>query len=179
MSWACAQRLPRILWEHCVLMPISCGPGGARQCKLRGSCACRILTEDKAMVEALKPQALQREISVKADLVQTAFRKLREVRHAQLQVPPHVQHACPLHKLGYPAAALPWSAWQLRLAFLCSSAWNTVQRSKPIAQANHTCTNLVCVPRSTWQWGMAWPQPWQLSARRTTDSARSRRRPVH
>ena len=30
------------------------------------------------MVEQLKPQALKREISVKADLVQLAFRKLRE-----------------------------------------------------------------------------------------------------
>ena len=31
------------------------------------------------MVEELKPHVLKREISVKADLVQIAFRKLREV----------------------------------------------------------------------------------------------------
>ena len=39
---------------------------------------CRILSEDKAMVEQLKPEMLLREISVKADLPQTAFRKLRQ-----------------------------------------------------------------------------------------------------
>ncbi|CAK0786996.1 hypothetical protein CVIRNUC_010212 [Coccomyxa viridis] len=38
----------------------------------------RILSEDKAMVEQLKPEMLLREISVKADLPQTAFRKLRQ-----------------------------------------------------------------------------------------------------
>ena len=38
----------------------------------------RILTEDKAMVEKLRPDMLQREISVKADLPQMAFRKLRQ-----------------------------------------------------------------------------------------------------
>lgn len=39
---------------------------------------CRILSEDKAMVESLHPEMLLREISVKADLPQTAFRKLRQ-----------------------------------------------------------------------------------------------------
>lgn len=39
---------------------------------------CRILSEDKAMVEQLHPEMLLREISVKADLPQTAFRKLRQ-----------------------------------------------------------------------------------------------------
>ncbi|KAK9837299.1 hypothetical protein WJX81_004912 [Elliptochloris bilobata] len=38
----------------------------------------RILSEDKAMVEELRPDMLQREISVKADLPQMAFRKLRQ-----------------------------------------------------------------------------------------------------
>jgi len=37
----------------------------------------KILTEDKAMLEQLRPQDLPREISVKADLLQTAFGKLR------------------------------------------------------------------------------------------------------
>ena len=37
----------------------------------------RILGEDKAMLEELRPQDLPREISVKADLLQTAFGKLR------------------------------------------------------------------------------------------------------
>ena len=41
-------------------------------------CLCRILSEDKAMVEQLRPDMLLREISVKADLPQTAFRKLRQ-----------------------------------------------------------------------------------------------------
>ena len=40
--------------------------------------AYRILTEDKAMVEQLRPEMLPREISVKADLPQIAFRKLRQ-----------------------------------------------------------------------------------------------------
>lgn len=39
---------------------------------------CRILTQDKAMVEKLMPEMLGREISVKADLPQMAFRKLRQ-----------------------------------------------------------------------------------------------------
>lgn len=38
----------------------------------------RILTQDKAMVEQLRPDMLLREISVKADLPQMAFRKLRQ-----------------------------------------------------------------------------------------------------
>ena len=38
----------------------------------------RILSEDKAMVEQLRPDLLPREISVKADLPQIAFRKLRQ-----------------------------------------------------------------------------------------------------
>ena len=38
----------------------------------------RILTQDKAMVEKLEPEMLGREISVKADLPQMAFRKLRQ-----------------------------------------------------------------------------------------------------
>jgi phenylpropionate dioxygenase-like ring-hydroxylating dioxygenase large terminal subunit len=38
----------------------------------------RILSEDKAMVEELRPDLLAREISVKADLPQIAFRKLRQ-----------------------------------------------------------------------------------------------------
>ena len=38
----------------------------------------RILTEDKAMVENLEPEMLGREISVKADMPQMAFRKLRQ-----------------------------------------------------------------------------------------------------
>lgn len=38
----------------------------------------QILTEDKAMVEALEPEMLGREISVKADMPQMAFRKLRK-----------------------------------------------------------------------------------------------------
>lgn len=38
----------------------------------------RILKQDKAMVENLLPETLGREISVKADLPQTAFRKLRQ-----------------------------------------------------------------------------------------------------
>jgi len=37
----------------------------------------RILGEDKQMLEELRPQDLPREISVKADLLQTAFGKLR------------------------------------------------------------------------------------------------------
>ena len=40
----------------------------------------RILTEDKAMVEGLRPDMLAREVSVRADLPQTAFRKLRQAR---------------------------------------------------------------------------------------------------
>lgn len=39
---------------------------------------CRILTEDKGMVEQLRPEMLPREVSVKADLPQIAFRKLRQ-----------------------------------------------------------------------------------------------------
>jgi hypothetical protein len=39
----------------------------------------RILSEDKAMVEELRPEYLAREVSVKADMPQTAFRKLRQV----------------------------------------------------------------------------------------------------
>lgn len=42
------------------------------------NCEHRILTEDKAMVEQLRPEMLPREISVKADLPQIAFRKLRQ-----------------------------------------------------------------------------------------------------
>lgn len=38
----------------------------------------RILGEDKVMVEALRPDLLHREISVKADMAQIAFRKLRQ-----------------------------------------------------------------------------------------------------
>lgn len=38
----------------------------------------KILSEDKAMVEQLRPEMLPREISVKADLPQIAFRKLRQ-----------------------------------------------------------------------------------------------------
>lgn len=38
----------------------------------------QILTEDKGMVEYLRTDMLPREISVKADLAQTAFRKLRQ-----------------------------------------------------------------------------------------------------
>ena len=38
---------------------------------------CRILGEDKVMVEKLRPELLQREVNVKADGVQTAFRKVR------------------------------------------------------------------------------------------------------
>ena len=38
----------------------------------------RILTQDKAMVEQLAPEMLGREISVKADLPQMAFRKIRQ-----------------------------------------------------------------------------------------------------
>lgn len=37
----------------------------------------KILTEDKTMVESLTPQYLDNEISVKADMIQLAFRKLR------------------------------------------------------------------------------------------------------
>ena len=40
-------------------------------------CSNRILTEDKAMVEELRPEALQREVNVKADQVQLAFRTTR------------------------------------------------------------------------------------------------------
>lgn len=40
----------------------------------------KILTEDKGMVEYLRPDLLPREISVKADLAQTAFRKLRQAQ---------------------------------------------------------------------------------------------------
>ena len=36
------------------------------------------MSEDKAMVEQLRPEMLPREISVKADLPQIAFRKLRQ-----------------------------------------------------------------------------------------------------
>ena len=36
----------------------------------------RILGEDKVMVEKLRPDLLQREVNVKADGVQTAFRKV-------------------------------------------------------------------------------------------------------
>lgn len=39
---------------------------------------CRILQQDKAMVENLLPETLGKEISVKADRPQTAFRKLRQ-----------------------------------------------------------------------------------------------------
>lgn len=38
----------------------------------------RILGEDRAMVEGLDPGALDAEVSVRADLPQTAFRKLRQ-----------------------------------------------------------------------------------------------------
>ena len=37
---------------------------------------CRILSEDKVMVEQLRPDLLEREVNVKADGVQTAFRKV-------------------------------------------------------------------------------------------------------
>lgn len=37
----------------------------------------KILSEDKQMLEELRPQDLPREVSVKADLLQTAFGKLR------------------------------------------------------------------------------------------------------
>lgn len=36
----------------------------------------RILSEDKVMVEQLRPDLLEREVNVKADGVQTAFRKV-------------------------------------------------------------------------------------------------------
>lgn len=38
----------------------------------------RILGEDKTMVEQLRPEALPQEFSVRADLPQIAFRKLRQ-----------------------------------------------------------------------------------------------------
>lgn len=38
----------------------------------------KILSEDKAMVERLRPDLLVREFSVRADLPQVAFRKLRQ-----------------------------------------------------------------------------------------------------
>ena len=39
----------------------------------------RILSEDKVMVEQLQPELLEREVNVKADGVQTAFRKVLTV----------------------------------------------------------------------------------------------------
>ncbi len=47
----------------------------------------RILGEDKVMVEKLRPDLLQREVNVKADGVQTAFRKVRRV-HLHLHPTP-------------------------------------------------------------------------------------------
>jgi hypothetical protein len=38
----------------------------------------RILSEDKAMVETLRPEAVAREVNVRADAAQTEFRKLRQ-----------------------------------------------------------------------------------------------------
>ena len=83
-SAAAARAAPSAGWSS-----TWCRPGmGGRCCRCRstpawrgllsGTCPHRILGEDKVMVEQLKPQALKREISVKADLVQIAFRKLRE-----------------------------------------------------------------------------------------------------
>ena len=51
------------------------------QLNVLNSLMCRILSEDKAMVEQLRPDLLQREVNVKADGVQTAFRRLRQVHH--------------------------------------------------------------------------------------------------
>lgn len=46
--------------------------------KLAHDAMVKILNEDKAMVEQLRPDLLQREVNVKADGVQTAFRSLRQ-----------------------------------------------------------------------------------------------------
>jgi phenylpropionate dioxygenase-like ring-hydroxylating dioxygenase large terminal subunit len=46
--------------------------------KLAHDAMIKILSEDKAMVEQLRPDLLQREVNVKADGVQTAFRRLRQ-----------------------------------------------------------------------------------------------------
>lgn len=51
----------------------------------------KILSEDKAMVEQLRPDLLQREVNVKADGVQTAFRHLRQdwINLGYGVLPPH------------------------------------------------------------------------------------------
>ena len=60
-------------WEVIHITP-RIGPA-AGNCGLILDCACcRILSEDKAMVETLRPELLPREISVKADLPQIAYR---------------------------------------------------------------------------------------------------------
>jgi hypothetical protein len=46
--------------------------------KLAHDAMIKILSEDKVMVEQLRPDLLQREVNVKADGVQTAYRKLRQ-----------------------------------------------------------------------------------------------------
>ena len=100
------------------------------------------------MVEALKPQALQREISVKADLVQTAFRKLREVRHTQLQMLPQAQHAWSQFTswaILLPLCHICMATWACTFVVTRCLAGGTGQQSMSNAQAKQTCTNLhVC-----------------------------------
>ena len=60
---------------------------------------CRILSEDKAMVEQLRPDLLLREISVKADLPQMAFRQ------ARMHHPPGLKCNSPPHPR--PCTAVP------------------------------------------------------------------------
>lgn len=43
---------------------------------------CRVMGEDKAVVESLKPELLPFEFSVKEDDMQKAFSSLRQVRHS-------------------------------------------------------------------------------------------------
>ena len=64
----------------------------------------RILSEDQAMVEQLRPEAVAREVNVRADAVQLKFRKLRasyidagygvEPRSASGCAPPHADGEC-------------------------------------------------------------------------------------
>lgn len=72
---SCAMRMHRSETAACRLLSVLC----CWPCiGLESDQLCRILSEDKAMVESLHPEMLLREISVKADLPQTAFRKLRQ-----------------------------------------------------------------------------------------------------
>lgn len=61
-----------ISWDKLGVFNWGAWDGLARQAMMR------ILTEDKGMVERLHPELLSHEISVKADMPQTAFRKLRQ-----------------------------------------------------------------------------------------------------